>query len=195
MPHGHSNWHGLSSFAAGFWLQDSVSSRLIIMCSQHRKQRCFQPTPSQLLGLRSSEMSSTPPALCSASCSTMTCSFFCCALSPPYLMFDPVPTLPSSPPPLFFFRLLGSASAYCYLLHAATQSSCLVAAAACQQFQHSLRTVTIAFCWGAFAWHSLTYVQLLTSQTCLLPCVVWVKRRDSVCHSTRRQPLLHLHDK
>ena len=29
-----------------------------------------------------------------------------------------------------------------------------------------------------------------TSQTCVLPCVVWVKRRDSVCHSTRRQPLL-----
>ena len=29
------------------------------------------------------------------------------------------------------------------------------------------------------------------NQTCLLPCVVWVKHRDSVCHSTRRQPLLH----
>ena len=29
-----------------------------------------------------------------------------------------------------------------------------------------------------------------TSQTCLLLCVVWVKCR--VCHSTQRQPLLHL---
>ena len=29
----------------------------------------------------------------------------------------------------------------------------------------------------------LAFVQLLTSHTCLLPCVVWVKRRDSVCHS------------
>ena len=51
---------------------------------------------------------------------------------------------------------------------ASTQSSCLVTAAAYHQFQHSLRTVTIVFCWGACAWHSLTYVQLLTSQTCLL---------------------------
>ena len=38
----------------------------------------------------------------------------------------------------------------------------------------------------------LAFVQLLTSHTCLLPCVVWVKRRDSVCHSTRRQPLLRV---
>ena len=59
-----------------------------------------------------------------------------------------------------------------------------------QVFHHSLLTVTIVFCWGELAWHSLTYVQLFTCQTCLLPCVVWVKRRDSVCHSTRRQPLL-----
>ena len=67
-----------------------------------------------------------------------------------------------------------------------------VVPACVQESQHSLRTVTIVFCWGAFAWHSLTCVQLLTSQTCLLPCVVWVKRRDSVCHSTWHQPLLRI---
>ena len=75
-PHGHSNWYGLCSFAAGFWLQGLVNSRLIIMCLQHRKQWGFQSTPSLLTGLRSFEMSSTPPALCSASCSTLTCSLF-----------------------------------------------------------------------------------------------------------------------
>ena len=50
-------------------------------------------------------MSSTPTALCSASCSTLTCSFFICAplpLSSPYLIF--YHTLPF---PFFFPRCSG----------------------------------------------------------------------------------------
>ena len=79
----------------------------------------------------------------------------------------------------------------CILTFAASaHSSCIVIATPFQAFHHSLRTVTIVFCSGAFAWHNLTHVHLLTSQSCLLPCVVWVKRQDSVCHSTRRQPRL-----
>ena len=40
-----------------------------------------------------------------------------------------------------------------------------------QVFNHSLLIVTIVFCWGEFAWHSLTYVQLLTSLSVEILCV------------------------
>ena len=154
----------------------------------HRKQRCFQPTRSLLIGLGSSEMSSTPPALCPASCSTMTCSFFLrpSSLSSLYLIKFLSPLFPSPLP-----------SSDCSCLHLHIDICCICARqlhCSCNSFQafhHSLRTLTIFFCWGDFAWHDLAFVQLLTSQTWWLPCVVWVKRRDSVCHSTPRQPLLH----
>ena len=154
------------------------------------KQRCFQPTPSLLTGLRSSEVSSMPPALCSASCSTMTCSFFLRPSSSLLSLY-----LVRFLSPLFPFPL---PSSDCLGLHLHIDICCICAfqqhckCSSFQVFHHSLLTVTVVFCWGEFAWHSLTYVQLLTSQTCLLPCAVWVKRRDSVCHSTRRQPLLQL---
>ena len=48
----------------------------LCLCLQPCKQQCFQSTPSLLIGLKSSEMSSTPSALCSASYSTLSCSFF-----------------------------------------------------------------------------------------------------------------------
>ena len=155
----------------------------------HRKQQYFQPTPSLLTGLRSSEVSSTPPALCSASCSTMTCSFFLrpsSSLLSLYLIRFLSPLFPSPLPSSDCLGLHLHIDICCicaFQLHCNCSSFCV--------FHHSLLTITIVSGWGELAWHSLTYVHLSTSQTCFLPCIVWVKRPDSVCHSTRHQPLLH----
>ena len=47
----------------------------------------------------------------------------------------------------------------------------------------------LASCSVTLAWASVTLLCRLVLFV-VLPCVVWVKRQDSVRHSTRRHPLL-----
>ena len=57
-----------------------INSRF--MCWQHRTPWCSVPSWSQLIDLRSTEMSSTSPALCSAFCPTLSYSCLCSAPLP-----------------------------------------------------------------------------------------------------------------